>query len=108
MREAPIEGGVPFITNVEMEEFYTRLKQVQPRGSWVAQVMQFVNQHVITQNLGHYRANLSDGPHDLGDSWRKALREEIGDLVNWRTPQSWSVRTAQHNGDHAFVTMKLG
>lgn len=87
MRETSIEGRVPFITTVEMEAFYSRLNQDRPRGSWIAQVMQFINQHVITQDFGQYHATLANGPHDLGSSWRKALREEMGDLVNWRTPQ---------------------
>lgn len=78
---------VAFIVAQEEGFFWERLGQRKPHGSWMRDVLRFIAHHRTGRDAGAHRAILVNGPNDLQDFWQRSLREEMGDLNNWRTPQ---------------------
>jgi hypothetical protein len=73
---------VPFIS----EEEYANLMQQLPGRVNIRPVLQ-VLPHYLRDSFGPIRATPAAGPHDLTDNWKYALRDEMTDLDDWRTPQ---------------------
>jgi hypothetical protein len=59
----------------------------QPSRSDVFQIALQVLPHYVRQGGGAIRATPEAGPNDLPDAWYFALRDEMGDVDDWRTPQ---------------------
>jgi hypothetical protein len=78
---------VQFIDPEEARLFYQQLAERGPYGGWIGEVLRFVAHHRRNEPAGGHRATVVNGPQDLGGPWRRALREEMGNLENWRTPQ---------------------
>src|SRR5258708_2262853 len=80
---------VEFIDEQERSVFMERLTPGPhtPHGSWIGAVLRFIAHHSITQAAGADHATPMNGPGGLRDTWRRVLRDEMGDLNNWPTPQ---------------------
>jgi hypothetical protein len=57
------------------------------RGGGIEVVLRFLNHVETLVDQGPNRAVPVNGPNDIRPTWQVALRDEMGDLTNWRTPQ---------------------
>lgn len=76
---------VRFVYQQEQGLFWQKL--TMRRGGGIGVVLRFLNYVEAQGNGGPNRAIPVNGPHDLRHTWQVALRDEMGDLCNWRTPQ---------------------
>lgn len=76
---------VPFIENDECSEFWGKLESRQNRNKFL-RVMQFVR--FCSRSLNsNCQATVVPTPPDIRDSWKRALRDELDNLSDWRNPQ---------------------
>ena len=84
LRKAERLSGAPFLT----EEEYAALPSLRLNsGGSINRELYEVLGHYIMGDCGPTRAIPANGPNDLRDTWMRALRMEMADLNNWRTPQ---------------------
>jgi hypothetical protein len=76
---------VRFIYQQEQEVFWPLL--ATRRSGAHAIILRFLNHVAVQAAGGPYRAIPTPGPNDLRPTWQVALRDEMADLNNWRTPQ---------------------
>ena len=76
--------AAPFVDQDEQAEVMRKLPQ--RRGTWIAHILRFQT-HVACDELGPQRAIAIDGPADIRPEWERALRDQLADSTNWRTPQ---------------------
>ena len=77
---------VPFIDPEECNVFWNIIKDRKGQGRF-RNVIMFLN-HLKGDVGGIFLAQpISAEPTELRDSWKCALRTELGDLTNWRNPQ---------------------
>jgi hypothetical protein len=74
---------VPFI---EIEH-YDALVQRAPHTSANSRIIFTILPAYLRSRSGGASATPLEGPKDLPDSWKQALRDAMGDLRDWRTPQ---------------------
>ena len=76
---------VRFVYQDEVTLFYEELRG--HHGRWVAEVIRFLSHVEAQEQGGAHHAIPLNGPNDVRHPWQIALRDEMGDLSNWRTPQ---------------------
>ena len=81
-------GAVPFIEDAEQAIFWNALKNRKGLGSTFGPVIKLLY-HCKREEGGIRRARPLTEPTNpiLRDSWKRALRDELETLENWRNPQ---------------------
>jgi hypothetical protein len=76
---------VPFIDHQACEDLFNNIQQHKSGRNFHQLLSRFLNQCI--RDVGSTcRAAPDPGPMDLRDSWKSALREELGNHANWRNP----------------------
>ena len=81
-RSAP----VPFVEDDELSNLWSSIGQRGTGGNAFRALMQFLN-HYVRESGGGCSATPVPEPPGLRLSWKRALRDEMSDLGNWRNPQ---------------------
>lgn len=79
-------GIVPFFSEAEVDGLWGRLAPATKRHSGYAAVIRLVFQ-CVRRNENLCRAIPNPEPADLGDEWKRALRDGIVAAASWREPQ---------------------